>query len=304
MNLHYHHVRFAGQVNLATVPADRLHLLHVAGHATSVVVPVGWTSLALVLAGEDELRAHGSSWVLRRGEALLWSDGRLHLTRHASGTSLLLCGPPGAWRRVLGLDHDMAEAMMPAQGRAPWPVRRMLVRMARLALRARLQEAQELLPSLCAVVLQHQAHLQSCLQRCAGRTLQRRRQTLRRLLRVRHLVWTDTCGRMDVARLAESANYSACHLIRAYRDAFGETPTEYAARLRLQRAWQLVRGTSTPICEISEALGFESQSAFCRAFKRAFGMTSGQARLGNAPVPEGGPGVANDADIAEFGLAA
>lgn len=39
-----------------------------------------------------------------------------------------------------------------------------------------------------------------------------------------------------------------------------------------------MRGTGTPICEITEMLGFESQSAFCRAFKTSFGITTSQAR--------------------------
>ena len=78
--------------------------------------------------------------------------------------------------------------------------------------------------------------------------------------------------------LAASASYSPCHLIRSYRDVFGETPSEYASRLRFERAWRLVNDTTMPICEITEMLGFESQSAFCRAFKNAFGRTTSQVR--------------------------
>src|SRR3546814_2643154 len=112
------------------------------------------------------------------------------------------------------------------------------------------------------------------LVRCSGRTLQRRQQTMLRLLRVRHLIESSGDERPDLVRLARSANYSPWHLIRVHRDVFGETPSEYAARLRLQHAWSLVRDTKTSICEISEALGFESQSAFCRSFKRSEEHTS------------------------------
>ncbi|MFD0739918.1 helix-turn-helix domain-containing protein [Lysobacter koreensis] len=45
-----------------------------------------------------------------------------------------------------------------------------------------------------------------------------------------------------------------------------------------ERAWQLVRDTGMPVGGITEVLGFESQSAFCRAFKHAFGVTTTQAR--------------------------
>ncbi len=40
----------------------------------------------------------------------------------------------------------------------------------------------------------------------------------------------------------------------------------------------MVRGTALSIGEISQSLGFDSESAFCRAFKQAFGLTTGQAR--------------------------
>ena len=79
-------------------------------------------------------------------------------------------------------------------------------------------------------------------------------------------------------RLAPSASYSPSHLIRLYRDVFDETPSEYAARLRFERAWRMVRDTTMPVCEITEALGFESQSAFCRAFKQSFGVTATELR--------------------------
>ncbi|MGH8076662.1 MAG: helix-turn-helix transcriptional regulator, partial [Lysobacter sp.] len=74
------------------------------------------------------------------------------------------------------------------------------------------------------------------------------------------------------------------HLIRIYRDVFDETPSDYAMRLRSERAWHLVLHTALPVGEITEALGFESQSAFCRAFKHTFGLTATEARRRINPV--------------------
>src|SRR3546814_975466 len=125
-----------------------------------------------------------------------------------------------------------------------------------------------LVEAICTAMIEQQRDLSARVVRCSGRTLQRRQQTMLRLLRVRHLIESSGDERSDLARLARSANYSPWHLIRVHRDVFGETPSEYAARLRLQHAWSLVRDTKTSICEISEALGFESQSAFCRSFKK------------------------------------
>ena len=132
--------------------------------------------------------------------------------------------------------------------------------------------------SILSALIESQADLQERVQRCSGRTLRRRQQTLLRLLRVRLLIQHHQDGRLDLQRLALTASYSPCHLIRVYREVFDETPSEYASRLRFDRAWILVRETQRPICEITEALGFESQSAFCRAFKSTYGVTTTQAR--------------------------
>lgn len=137
--------------------------------------------------------------------------------------------------------------------------------------------------ALAQSLLHEQAPLLECMERCTGRTLQRRKQTLPRLLRVQDLIRRQLEHRPDLRRLAASANYSPHHLLRIYRRVFGETPAEYAARLRLQRAWRLVRFTRMPVCDITEALSFESPSAFCRAFcrafRQAFGLTATQTRL-------------------------
>src|SRR3546814_3309077 len=98
-----------------------------------------------------------------------------------------------------------------------------------------------------------------------------------RLLRVRHLIESSGDERSDLARPARSSNHSPWYLIRVHRDVFGETPSEYAATLRLQHAWSLVRDTKTSIREIRDAPGFESHSEFSRSFKTTFGCTPTQA---------------------------
>ena len=107
---------------------------------------------------------------------------------------------------------------------------------------------------------------------------------------MQHLIRCNIDDRLDLPRLGGIANYSTTHLIRIYRSVFGQTPCEYATRLRHQRAWELVCGTGLSVCEFTDALGFESGSAFCRAFKHAFGCTTGEARRGlhaRAPSADG-----------------
>ena len=60
-----------------------------------------------------------------------------------------------------------------------------------------------------------------------------------------------------------------------YREVFGETPSEHVARLRLARAWSLVRDSALPVCEITQKLGFAIKAqklqitATCEELKKA-----------------------------------
>ncbi|HRQ66177.1 MAG TPA: AraC family transcriptional regulator, partial [Xanthomonadaceae bacterium] len=183
--------------------------------------------------------------------------------------------------------RDRSEAgILLHDGACPRALRRLLVRLVRMARRQADAAAMDATAAaVLSELLESQAHLQALLPRCRGRTRQHRQQVLMRLLRVEHLIRKHEDTRLDLGYLAASANYSPSHLIRSYRDVFDETPAEYAARLRGERAWTLVRGTDMRVCEITEALGFESQSAFCRAFKKIHGMTASQARMRVDDVP-------------------
>src|SRR3546814_2789544 len=105
-----------------------------------------------------------------------------------------------------------------------------------------------LVEAICAAVVEQQHDLSALVSRCSGRTLQRRQQTMLRLLRVRHLIESSEGERPDLVRLARSASYSPWHLIRVHRDVFGETPFEYSARLRLQQDRKSTRLNSSPYC--------------------------------------------------------
>ncbi|WP_343562639.1 AraC family transcriptional regulator [Kiloniella sp. b19] len=75
--------------------------------------------------------------------------------------------------------------------------------------------------------------------------------------------------------LAEIANLSEAAFYNAFRKVTGQTPQQRIVELKLQRARNmLARGHRSS--EISAALNFADQSAFGRAFKKAFNETPGQ----------------------------
>jgi AraC-like DNA-binding protein len=277
----FHALHFADALHFPPEPGLSLEVVHARGRGTRLQIPAGWLSLCLPLSGRLWLESAESHWTLRVGSWQAWRDSPVRMGCDDSGAWLAVAGPLCAWQQPLRMSgRDDRPEIFPRTHACPRDLRRLLVRLARMA-RGSLaadDDPARMVEAVCAAVVEQQHDLSALVARCSGRTRQRRQQIMLRLLRVRHLIESCEGERPDLARLARSANYSPWHLIRVHRDVFGETPSEYAARLRLQHAWTLVRDTTTAICEISESLGFESQSAFCRSFKKSFGCTTTEAR--------------------------
>jgi AraC-like DNA-binding protein len=281
MRIHHHSLRLGDSLNLHRQPADGLHLLHARGRGIQIDVPAGWVSLWWPLHGQLELTANGSEWRLSARQMQLWRDGPLCCRGLGPQGWLALVGPAAYWDGHGPAQEMERPQLLPWRGNGGREAAGLLARLAREGGAGSKRPAGDpatLFPALWAVLAERQDDLQKRLSRCNGRTLARRQQTLLRLLRVRHAIECNPDVRLDLECLAKAANYSPCHLIRVYRGVFDETPSEYAARLREQQAWRMVCGTGLPICEITEMLGFESQSAFCRAFKNTFGRTTSEVR--------------------------
>jgi len=84
----------------------------------------------------------------------------------------------------------------------------------------------------------------------------------------------DFQGRpLGLDELAHAASLSKFHLLRLFKATFNVSPVEYADRCRVDRGKDLLRHTRLPIGRIAERLGYESQSAFTRMFRRHTGVT-------------------------------
>ena len=58
------------------------------------------------------------------------------------------------------------------------------------------------------------------------------------------------------------------YFIRRFREAFGETPQNYLAKLRVHNAMTQLLTTDLPVEKIAASLGFEDASYFARVFKK------------------------------------
>ena len=94
---------------------------------------------------------------------------------------------------------------------------------------------------------------------------------LARLCRARDLIRDEFAGPVTLADCAAEAGLSPWHLLRAFRDAFGETPRAFRTRLRLERARDLLTVTGRSVTEVCFDVGFESLGTFTSLFTRAVG---------------------------------
>jgi len=81
-------------------------------------------------------------------------------------------------------------------------------------------------------------------------------------------------GDLSVKTLSRVANFSAFHFHRQFTAFVGVPVSRYVQLMRLRRAaHRLAALTDHSVLDAALDAGFESPEAFCRAFKRAIGMT-------------------------------
>ena len=93
----------------------------------------------------------------------------------------------------------------------------------------------------------------------------------RRMLRARDAMDRAFAQPLDVPALARVAHVSPAHFSRQFRTTFGETPHAYLRRRRVERAMELLRGTTRPVTEICFDVGFSSLGTFSRTFREIVG---------------------------------
>ena len=80
-------------------------------------------------------------------------------------------------------------------------------------------------------------------------------------------------ARWTLEKLAREAGTSRSVLAERFSTAVGLSPIRYLAMWRLQIAARLLSDSDDKICTIAEAVGFSSEAAFSRAFKKAIGQS-------------------------------
>jgi len=107
------------------------------------------------------------------------------------------------------------------------------------------------------------------------------------LQRALELLHGDPAGRWTLQRLAKACGASRAALARHFSKGVGLPPLRYLAELRLLRAAELLLESDLSLAEVAAEVGYDSEFAFNRAFKRRHGLPPGTFRRRQQPSPAG-----------------
>lgn len=80
--------------------------------------------------------------------------------------------------------------------------------------------------------------------------------------------------------LAEQASTSRATLVRQFQEAVKMAPLAFLSEIRFTLARHRVQATDTPLAVIAEEIGYQSETAFSRAYRRRYGHAPGADRRG------------------------
>lgn len=101
-----------------------------------------------------------------------------------------------------------------------------------------------------------------------------------RLSRALHEMLAEPGRGWTLEQLAKVCGMSRATFVRSFRLVAGTTPAELLLSIRMTQAAQWLDRTHRSIGDISESVGYQSEAAFNRAFKRRYGIGPGLFRRG------------------------
>jgi AraC-like DNA-binding protein len=81
-----------------------------------------------------------------------------------------------------------------------------------------------------------------------------------------------------VESLAAAAGMSRSAFAVHFKELLGQTPLDYVTDWRMQKAIELLQQGDKKLIEVAQSVGYESDAAFSKAFKRVVGLTPGEYR--------------------------
>jgi len=100
----------------------------------------------------------------------------------------------------------------------------------------------------------------------------------RRIGAALNLLHSNVAAPLTVDSLAKAAGMSRSGFALRFKEKVGQSPLDYLTRWRMYRAGHMLRHTDKPLVEVAGSVGYESEAAFNKAFKRSTGAAPGAYR--------------------------
>jgi AraC family transcriptional regulator len=265
---------------------------------------VGCLSLKTILSGEEWYEVDGRHIAIRRGQCLILNDDQnyaCHIDR-ADGAHVLSVFFQKDFAASVFRDILQSEETLLDNPQTPYTIPEFFQTLhaitpdlgARLSsLRTQLNafgddqnQTDEHLNFLLRYLLHtHRAetHLLSAVHSTKPGT---KKEILRRLCIAKDILHSEYRESIDLARLSRQSFLSTPQLIRQFKSVFKKTPYQYLVAIRLRHAAEALTETDAAVQDIGWHSGFEDSSAFCRAFRTAYGHSPERYRLlNNPPLP-------------------
>ncbi|MBB5918094.1 AraC-like DNA-binding protein [Nocardia transvalensis] len=105
------------------------------------------------------------------------------------------------------------------------------------------------------------------------------------IARAMALLHEDPSYPWTVAELADRVRVSRATLARRFTALVGDPPLTYLARWRMELAARRLRDTADPVSAVGHSVGYASEFAFSRAFKRTHGQPPATYRTTHQQAP-------------------
>jgi len=123
-----------------------------------------------------------------------------------------------------------------------------------------------------ALLYQHQSHLIEA-SSIRARRAATREELYRRLYLARDFILACLDQPLTLDDMARTACLSPNHLMRTFKQLFGQSPYQFLMQQRLLRAQEYLRYSGKSVTEICLSLGFKSLGSFSWLFTRATGQS-------------------------------
>jgi AraC family transcriptional regulator len=138
---------------------------------------------------------------------------------------------------------------------------------------------QAIQPILQRLLLLHR-NLEPEIERLPAAKRSTREELFRRLHIARDFIEASFLENLDLKGIAEVVNLSPHHFLRLFKEIFTITPYQMVIGRRLEKAKQMLLTGGSSVTDVCFDMGFESLGSFSRDFKRKFGVSPSQVKVG------------------------